>query len=86
MLQATNAQLNVRSTRKRIEIARKGEQEALDVLNSISRRYDTGGASNVDLIDVQTAYTSARTNTIAAQYDYYIAQVQLARALGEVSR
>jgi len=86
LLQATSAELNVNAARKRIEIARKGQQQALEVLNSVSRRYETGGASNVDLIDVQTAYTSAKTSLITAMYDYYTAQLQLARATGKVSR
>jgi outer membrane protein TolC len=50
----------------------------------VTRRYESGGASNVDLIDVQTAYTAARTNYISAVYDYLIAEVQLARATGRV--
>ena len=66
LMQATNARLNVRAAQKRMETARKAQEEALDVLNSVSRRYETGGASNVDLIDVQTAYTSAKTNYITA--------------------
>lgn len=86
LMQATNARLNVKSTHKRMEIARKGQQEALDVLNSVSRRYESGGASNVDLIDVQTAYTQAKTSYITAVYDNFIAEVQLARALGSVAR
>jgi outer membrane protein len=84
MLQARNAEMNVRAARQRIEAARKGKDQALDVLNSVTRRYETGGASNVDLIDVQTAYTSARTDYITAMYDYYIASVQLARATGTI--
>lgn len=85
-MQSTNARLNVQSAKKRTEIARKAEQEGLDVLNSISRRYDAGGASNVDLIDVQTAYNSAKTNRITAEYDYAIASIQLSRATGTVVR
>lgn len=84
LMQARNAEMNVRAARQRIEIARKGKGQALDVLNSVTRRYETGGASNVDLIDVQTAYTSARTDYISAVYDYYIAGVQLARATGTI--
>jgi outer membrane protein TolC len=38
----------------------------------------------VDVIDVQTAYTSARANAITALYDYHIASVQQARAMGTV--
>ncbi len=85
LMQATGAELNLRSAVKRTEITRKGQMEALDVLNAITRRYETGGASNVDLIDVQTAYTSARASFITALYDRRIAEVQLARALGRVT-
>ena len=84
-MQATNAQLTVRAARKRIDIAKKAAREATDVLNSVSRRYEQGGASNVDLIDVQTAYSSARTNLITALYDYYAAGVLFERATGTVS-
>ena len=86
LMQATVAQLMLRSARKRIDIARKGQREAQDVLNAVTRRYETGGASNVDLIDVQTAYTSAKANYITALYDYSIAEVQFARATGAVRR
>jgi outer membrane protein TolC len=56
------------------------------VLNSVTRRYETGGASNVDLIDAQTAYTSARAGLITAAYDNAIAQIQYSRATGTVTR
>lgn len=82
LMQATGAEFNLRSARKRTDIMRKGQQEALDVLNAVTRRYETGGASNVDVIDVQTAYTSAKASYITALYDCRIAEVQLARALG----
>ncbi len=84
MMQATNARLALRAAQQRIETARKGQQQAQEVLNSVTRKYETGGASNVDLIDVQTAYTSAKTDYITAVYDYLIAEVQLARATGKV--
>ncbi len=84
VLQATMADLNVRAAQKRIEITRKAEQEAREVLDAVTKRYESGGASNVDVIDVQTAYTSARTNAITALYDYHIANVQKARAMGTV--
>ncbi|MEW6511239.1 MAG: TolC family protein [Bacteroidota bacterium] len=85
LMQATNAQLNVQAARQRIEAARKGQTQALDVLNSVTRRYESGGASNVDLLDAQTAYTSAKASFVTATYDYYIARVQLARATGTIA-
>jgi outer membrane protein len=85
-LQATTAELGLLSARKRMDIARKAQDEAREVLASLTRRYEAGGASNVELIDVQTAYTSARADYITAVYDYYIADLQLARATGMVKQ
>lgn len=85
LMQATGADLNLRSARKRLEISQKAEQEAQEVLDAVTRRYETGGASNVDLIDVQTAFTSAKASSITATYDCRIAEVQLARSLGRVT-
>jgi outer membrane protein len=84
VLQATMAELNVRAAQKRIDITRRAEKEAREVLDAVTLRYESGGASNVDVIDVQTAYTSARANAITALYDYHIASVQQARAMGSV--
>jgi outer membrane protein len=84
VMQATFARMNVRSALKRVEVTRTGQREAREVLDQITRRYETGGASNVDLIDVQTAYTAARANAITALYDYHIASIGLARAMGTI--
>ncbi len=84
MMAATNARLSLVAAQQRMETARKAQAEALDVLNSLTRRYEMGGASNVDLIDVQTAFTSAKTDYITAYYDFLIADTQLARATGTV--
>jgi len=84
LMQARNAQRNVEAARQRIDVARKAQVQAQDILAAVTRRYETGGASNVDLIDVQTAYTSAKTDFIRALYDCEIAKIQLARATGTV--
>lgn len=86
LMQARNAQLNVDAARQRIDVARKAQAQARDILATVTRKYETGGASNVDLIDVQTAHTSAKTDFIRAVYDYEIAKIQLARATGTVGR
>jgi outer membrane protein len=86
LMAATNARLTLRASEQRMETARKAQEQALEVLNAVTRKYETGGASNVDLIDVQTAFTSARTDYIVAYYDFLIADTQLARATGTLSR
>ncbi len=86
LMAATSARLSLAAAQQRMQTARKAQEEALDVLNSVTRRYDMGGASNVDLIDVQTALTSAKTDYISAYYDFLIADTQLGRAMGTLRR
>ena len=83
-MQATNARWTVAATRKKAESSFKGLHVARDVLNALTRRYEMGGASGIDVLDVSTAYTAARTNYISAVYDYFTAQAQLERAMGNV--
>jgi outer membrane protein TolC len=86
LMQASAATLALKGTRKRMEVALKARRQAQEVLNSVTRRYETGGASNVDLIDVQTAYLSAQTDYVTAAYDNAIAMIQYALATGTVTR
>jgi outer membrane protein TolC len=84
-IQASDAALELESARKRVEIATVGVREAVKVLESMSRRNELGSASNLDLLDAQTAHTRARTEYIMAVYDTFIAQEQLDRARGAVT-
>ncbi len=86
LLQARNAQLSLAAANKRADIAYKGLRQAQSVLDHITHRYETGGASPIDLLDVQTAYTAAKSNYINAIYDYYIAEIDYARATGMMNR
>jgi outer membrane protein TolC len=81
-LRARNAALAVTSARDRIAIARKGVEFAEANLQTVTRRYETGVASNIDLIDAQTTAYQARTMLIHATYDAAIARAELERATG----
>jgi outer membrane protein len=85
-IQASDAALDLDAARKRVEIASVGVREAVKVLESMSRRNDLGSASNLDLLDAQTAHTRAKTEYIMALYDTFIAREQLDRARGAVTR
>ena len=85
-IQASDAALGLEAARKRIEIASVGVREAVRVLESMSRRNELGSASNLDLLDAQTAHTRAKTEYIMAVYDTFIAQEQLDLARGSVTQ
>jgi outer membrane protein len=86
LMQATSAELNLKAARKRLDVTLKARDQAREVLGAVERRYETGGLSNVDLIDVQTASLSAETSYITATYDCTIARIEYARATGTVTR
>jgi outer membrane protein len=86
VMRARNAGLSVGAAAKRTEIARVGLTRAREVLLSMTRRYEAGAASNVDLIDAQTAFVAARAALITSVYDRLIAGVQFARATGSIDR
>lgn len=84
-MQATAAQLAVKATRQRIEVARAALQQANEMLKSVERKFEQGGVSNVELLDVQTAYANAKTNLITSVYDNVAARAKVDQALGKVT-
>ena len=59
-------------------------EQAEENLRIIENKYEVGMAANVDLIDVQVAYTGAKINAISALYDYHIAKAELEKAAGMI--
>ena len=83
-MQLTNASLNVKSALKKVTIAQKAVEQAQENLRIIENKYEVGMASNVEVIDVQVAYTGAKANAINALYDYHIARADVERAMGTI--
>ena len=71
LVRARNAGLAVNAAGKRTEIARIGLDQAREVLQSITRRYEAGAASNVDVIDAQTAYVAATGRNILVLHRFW---------------
>ncbi|UCE17952.1 MAG: TolC family protein [Gemmatimonadota bacterium] len=83
-MQLTNASLNVKSAFKKVTIAQKAVEGAAENLRIIENKYEVGMASNVEVIDVQVAYTGAKVNAINALYDYHIAKADLEKSMGTI--
>lgn len=79
---AVRAYLDVISSLKRWAAASKGEEHARENLVSVEKKYGVGLASNLDLLDAETALTQASTTAINALYDHYIAFARLENAMG----
>jgi len=79
---AVQAYLDVQSSVKKWAAARKGAEHAAENLKSVSKNYEVGFASNLDLIDAQVARTQAKTNVINTLYDYFISVARLDKTTG----
>jgi outer membrane protein len=57
-------------------------RQALDAVTIARTRYETGSVTNLDLLDAETAESSARLMSLQALYRYVISKYELERAVG----
>ena len=85
LLAYRSTQLKLRGAAKRITSAKKVLEEADENLEIMQNRYEVGLASNLQLIDAQIAHRDANMNFINALYDFLLAEVETARARGDLT-
>ncbi len=79
-LDAENAWERAQVARDAIATAEARLTSASTSFRLVQRRYAEGLASNVELIDARSAFTSARVNRVITEYDYHARRVELDRA------
>ncbi|HEX3745779.1 MAG TPA: TolC family protein [Bryobacteraceae bacterium] len=67
-----------------VKVAQEGLELANNELTQARRRYDAGVAVSVEVTDAQTRLERARDNTTEALYNYNLARLDLAQAMGRV--
>lgn len=67
-----------------VKVAKDGLDLAQNELAQARRRYDAGVATGVEVTDAQTRLERARDNQTTALYNYNVAQIDLAQAMGKV--
>ncbi|MCC6160143.1 MAG: TolC family protein [Deltaproteobacteria bacterium] len=68
------AQLNMASAIQRVEAARKNLSFAEETYKIVQSRLELGAASNIDLLDAQANYISAKSGLVDAVADFRIAE------------
>jgi outer membrane protein TolC len=68
--------------REVLDSQEKVQEEAEESLRLANARADAGTATQLDVLDAETALTEARTNQSLAQRDYAVAVAKLERAVG----
>jgi len=76
----------LQSADDQVKVAKEGLELAENELTQARRRYDAGVAISVEVTDAQTRLERARDNQIAALYNYNLARIDLAQAMGAVRR
>ncbi len=74
--------LDLRAAQDRVTVAARAVEAAQAQLRQAQDRFESGVASNIDVVQAQQAAVEATENDISAAYDRNLARAQLARALG----
>ncbi len=83
-LEVRSAYLSLLDARARLEVARKGLEQATEALRLARVRFEAGVSPQLEISDAEVAFTQARTNLVNAQYDYLSAFATLLRAVGTI--
>src|SRR5215472_3414298 len=76
----------LRSAEEQVKVSQEGLELSENELTQARRRYDAGVAIGVEVTDAQTRLARARDNRTAALYNYNVARLDLAQAMGAVRR
>jgi Outer membrane protein len=69
--------------REVLESQTKVQEEAEEALRLAKARTDAGAATQLDILNAETALTQARTTQIEALHNYAVARARLERAIGQ---
>ena len=76
----------VSSAQDEVKVAKDGLDLAESELEQARRRYQAGISDSLEVTDAQTRLERARDNQTAALYNYNVARIDLAQAMGVVRR
>jgi len=79
-LHARTAYESVKVGEKAVEAAVARGAAARRSYELVSRRYEEGMASTLELLDARTAFTNAELNRVLTVHDYFARRVELERA------
>ncbi len=81
-LEVRSALLDLTSSQQQVDVAQSNQQLAEQSMEQSRDRFAAGVTNSVEVVQAQQAVADANENLIAAQYQYNVAKVELARSLG----
>ncbi len=77
-----NALLDLKSSADQVDVAHSNVDLANQTLKEARDRFTAGVTNTVEVVQAQQSVADANENLISAQFQYNVAKVSLARALG----
>jgi len=85
-LEVSSGYLTLKASEKTIFSQQLSVGQAQEALKIAKARYESGQATNLDVLDAQLALTQAQTNRIQAVHDYLLSLAKLEKAVGAALR
>ncbi|MBI5805216.1 TolC family protein [candidate division TA06 bacterium] len=85
-LEVSAGYLTLKASEKTIFSQQLSVGQAEEALKIAKARYESGQATNLDVLDAQLALTQAQTNRIQAVHDYLVSLARLEKAVGAALR
>ena len=85
-LDARNAHVGVTTSAEAIEVAKQAVEQAEENFRIEQKRYESASNTSFDVLDAETQLTTARGQHQGALYDLILAQANLDRAMGEITK
>jgi outer membrane protein TolC len=85
-LDARNAHVGVTTSTEALDVAKHAVEQAEENFRIEQRRYESTSNTSFDVLDAETQLTTARGQHQAALYDLILAQANLDRAMGEITK
>ncbi len=68
----------------RMDVARQAVDQAMENLRVVRNRYAAGASTNSEVLDAETLREQSLSNRDNARYDFVLARLRLARAVGNL--
>ncbi len=82
-LEVTQNYLNFTQSKKKIDISKLGVQQAEENLRVTEDKFKNGMALSSDVVDAETAYSTAKINHTNSVVDYELAKARLDKSIGK---
>jgi outer membrane protein len=77
---------DVQAASEKVHISEVQLQQAQDAVAIARTRYETGSITNLDLLDAETAESTAKLTSLQALYRFVLSKYELERATGTIVR